>query len=90
MAELPEELQPIWAQLLLNSQAELSNDYRAAILRYPFISDPHRTESTTDEDLSVLIDFLSHRAAHAQQSTPPPEEDLNWPDENEAGPLGLK
>ncbi|KAJ7711946.1 hypothetical protein B0H14DRAFT_2645543 [Mycena olivaceomarginata] len=40
MAELPEELQPIWAQLLLDSETELSNDYRATILRYPFISDP--------------------------------------------------
>lgn len=46
MVELPEEHQPIWAQLLLDSQAELSNDYRAAILRYLFISNPRRTDET--------------------------------------------
>ncbi|KAJ7895590.1 hypothetical protein B0H14DRAFT_3426202 [Mycena olivaceomarginata] len=50
MAELPEELQPIWAQLLLDSETELSNNYRASVLRYPFISDPCRTESTNDKD----------------------------------------
>ncbi|KAJ7694938.1 hypothetical protein B0H14DRAFT_3530447 [Mycena olivaceomarginata] len=90
MAELPEELQPIWAQLLLDSETELSNDYRAAVLRYPFISDPRRTESTNDQDLSVLIDFLARRAALGQQSTPPPEENSNWPEEGEAGPSGSK
>ncbi|KAJ7817904.1 hypothetical protein B0H14DRAFT_2601627 [Mycena olivaceomarginata] len=90
MAELPEELQPIWAQLLLDSETELTNDYRAAVLRYPFISDARRTESTNDQDLSVLIDFLARRAALGQQSTPPPEENSNWPEEGEAGPSGSK
>ncbi|KAJ7753021.1 hypothetical protein B0H14DRAFT_2635661 [Mycena olivaceomarginata] len=41
----------------------------AAVLRYPFISDPRRTEASTDEDLLVLIDFLARRAALAQHST---------------------
>ncbi|KAJ7691874.1 hypothetical protein B0H14DRAFT_2651877 [Mycena olivaceomarginata] len=75
MAELPEELQPIWAQLLLDSEKEF---------------DPRRTESTNDQDLSVLIDFLARRAALGQQSTPPPEENSNWPEEGEAGPSGSK
>ncbi|KAJ7854249.1 hypothetical protein B0H14DRAFT_3449650 [Mycena olivaceomarginata] len=77
-------------QLLLDSETELSNDYRAAVLWYPFTSDPRRTESTNDQDLSVLIDFLARRAALGQQSTPPPEENSNWPEEGEAGPSGSK
>ncbi|KAJ7794376.1 hypothetical protein B0H14DRAFT_3497044 [Mycena olivaceomarginata] len=88
MAELPKELQPIWAQLPLDSQRDLSVDYRAAILQYPFISDPRRTESTTDGDLAALINFLEHRDAQAHQPTPPPEESSKWPAEDEAGPSG--
>ncbi|KAJ7811541.1 hypothetical protein B0H14DRAFT_3479650 [Mycena olivaceomarginata] len=90
MAELPEELQPLWAQLLLDSQRDLSVDYRATVLQYPFISDPCRTESTTDGDFAALLDFLERRTAQAQRSTPPAEEGSNWPDEDEAGPSGSK
>jgi hypothetical protein len=32
MDEIPEELQPLWGQLLLDSQAQLTVDYRAAIM----------------------------------------------------------
>jgi hypothetical protein len=88
MAELLKELQPIWAQLLLDSQQDLSVDYRAAILQYPFISDPCRTESTTDGDLAALINFLEHHDAQAHQPTPPPEESSKWPAEDESGPSG--
>jgi hypothetical protein len=88
MAELPKELQPVWAQLLLDSQRDLSVDYRTAILQYPFISDPRRTESTTDGDLAALINFLEHRDAQANQLTPPPEESSKWPAEDESGPSG--
>ncbi|KAJ7717921.1 hypothetical protein B0H14DRAFT_2643463 [Mycena olivaceomarginata] len=87
---LPKELQPIWAQLLLDSQRDLSVDYRTAVLQYPFISDPRRTESTTDGDLAALINFLEHRDAQAHQPTPPPEESSKWPAEDEAGPSGSK
>ncbi|KAJ7792198.1 hypothetical protein B0H14DRAFT_2624183 [Mycena olivaceomarginata] len=90
VADLLEELHPLWAQLLLDSQAELSVDYRAAVLRYLFISDTHLSNVPTDEDLLVLIDFLSHHPARAQQSTPLPEESSNWLEEDEAGPSGLK
>lgn len=77
MVELLEEFRPFWAQLLLNYEVELSLDYWAAVLYYPFISDSCWTDSTTDEDLPILIDFLSYRAARAQQLTPPVEESLN-------------
>ncbi|KAJ7853556.1 hypothetical protein B0H14DRAFT_2758354 [Mycena olivaceomarginata] len=90
MAELPEELRPLWAQLLLDSEAELSVDYRDAIRRYPFISDSRRTDLTTDEDLPILVDFLLRRAARVQQLTPPPKESSGWPYRDEAGPSGSK
>ncbi|KAJ7689512.1 hypothetical protein B0H14DRAFT_2652790 [Mycena olivaceomarginata] len=90
MAELPKELQPIWAQLLLNSQRDLSVDYRTAVLQYPFISDPRRTDSTTDGDLAALLNFLEHRDAQAHQPTPPPEESSKWPAEDKSGPSGSK
>ncbi|KAJ7887873.1 hypothetical protein B0H14DRAFT_3430498 [Mycena olivaceomarginata] len=70
-----------WGQLLTDAEAELSVEYRAAIQRYPFISDPRRADLPSDEDLPTLIEFLTRRAAHAHQPTPPPEEELNWPDE---------
>lgn len=90
VTELPEELRPLWAQFLLDSQAELSVDYRAAVLRYPFISDGRLSDAPTDEDLQILVDYLSRRAARAQRPTPPPEESSNWPEEDEAGPSGPK
>ncbi|KAJ7710242.1 hypothetical protein B0H14DRAFT_2646105 [Mycena olivaceomarginata] len=51
MDEIPEELQPLWGQLLLDSQAQLTVDYRAAIMQYPFLSDSRRSESTSDGEL---------------------------------------
>ncbi|KAJ7760316.1 hypothetical protein B0H14DRAFT_2634215 [Mycena olivaceomarginata] len=81
MAEIPEELQPLWGQLLLDSQSQLTVDYRAAIMQYPFLSDTRRTEPTSDDDLQQLLDILS---------TPPPVENSNWPEEDEAGPSGSK
>jgi hypothetical protein len=90
MTDIPEALRPLWGQLLLDTEAELSVDYRVAITRYPFISDARQTDLPTDEDLPVLIDFLSRRAACARQPTPPPEESSNWPEEDEAGPSGSK
>ncbi|KAJ7663551.1 hypothetical protein B0H14DRAFT_2658770 [Mycena olivaceomarginata] len=90
MAEIPEELQPLWGQLLLNSQSQLTVDYRTAIMQYPFLSDTHRTESTPDDELQQLLDILAHRAARNQQSIPPPVENSNWPEEDEVGPSGSK
>jgi hypothetical protein len=90
MLDIPEALRPLWGQLLVDAEAELSVDYQAAITRYPFIRDPRRTDLPTDEDLPTLIEFLTCRAARARQPTPPPEEGLNWPDEGEAGPSGSK
>ncbi|KAJ7879532.1 hypothetical protein B0H14DRAFT_2566708 [Mycena olivaceomarginata] len=90
MLDIPEALRPLWGQLLIDAEAELSVDYRAAIMRYPFISDPRRTDLPTDEDLPTLLEFLTRRAAHAHQPTPPPEDSSNWPDEGEAGPSGSK
>jgi hypothetical protein len=90
MAEIPEELQPLWGQLLLDSQSQLTVDYRAAITQYPFLSDTRRTEPTSDDDLQQLLDILARRAARNQQSTPPPVENSNWPEEDEAGPSGSK
>jgi hypothetical protein len=66
MDEIPEELQPLWGQLLLNSQAQLTVDYRAAIMQYPFLSDSRRSESTSDGKLQQLLDILARRAAHNQ------------------------
>ncbi|KAJ7675508.1 hypothetical protein B0H14DRAFT_3537073 [Mycena olivaceomarginata] len=34
MDEIPEELQPLWGQLLLDSQAQMTIDYHAAIMQY--------------------------------------------------------
>ncbi|KAJ7863627.1 hypothetical protein B0H14DRAFT_3443983 [Mycena olivaceomarginata] len=76
------------AQLLLDSQRDLSVDYRTAVLQYPFISDPRRTESTTDGDLAALINFLEHRDVQAHQPTPPPEESSKWPEEDESASSG--
>ncbi|KAJ7771433.1 hypothetical protein B0H14DRAFT_2632397 [Mycena olivaceomarginata] len=90
ITEIPEDLRPLWGQLLLEAEAELSVDYRAAIMRYPFISDPRRNNLPTDEDLPTLIEFLTRRAARAHQPTPPPEEGSNWPEEDGAGPSGSK
>jgi hypothetical protein len=59
MTDIPEALHRLWGQLLLDAEAELSVNYRAAIMCYPFISDARRTDLPTDEDLLVLIDFLS-------------------------------
>jgi hypothetical protein len=90
ITEIPEALRPLWGQLLEDAEVDLSVDYRAAIQRYPFISDPRRADLPADEDLPTLIEFLSRRAARAHQPTPPPEEESNWPDEGEAGPSGSK
>jgi hypothetical protein len=90
MDEIPEELQPLWGQLLLDSQAQLTVDYRAAIMQYLFLSDGRRTESTSGGELQQLLDILVLCAASNQQSTPPPVEDSNWPEEDEAGPSGSK
>ncbi|KAJ7755266.1 hypothetical protein B0H14DRAFT_2635296 [Mycena olivaceomarginata] len=75
-SRIPEALRPLWGQLLIDAEAELSVDYRAAVMRYLFISDPRRTDLPTDEDLPTLIEFPTHRAARACQPTPPPEEGL--------------
>jgi hypothetical protein len=88
MDEIPEELQPLWGQLLLDSQAQMTIDYRAAIMQYPFLSDTRRTESTSNDELQELLDILPRRAARNQQSTPPPVENSNWPEEDEVGPSG--
>ncbi|KAJ7318045.1 hypothetical protein DFH08DRAFT_971523 [Mycena albidolilacea] len=90
ITEIPEALRPLWGQLLEDAEAELSVEYRAAIQRYPFISDPRRADLPSDEDLPTLIELLTCRAARAHQPTPPPEEESNWPDEGEAGPSGSK
>jgi hypothetical protein len=90
MAEILEELQPLWGQLLLDSQSQLTVDYRAAIMQYHCLSDTRPTEPTSDDDLQQLLDILVRRAAHNQQSTPPPVENSNWPEEDEAGPSGSK
>jgi hypothetical protein len=90
MDEIPEELQPLWGQLLLDSQAQLTVDYHAAITQYPFLSDSRRSEPTSKGELQQLLDILARRAARNQQSTPPPVEDSNWPEEDEAGPSGSK
>jgi hypothetical protein len=66
MTDIPEALRPLWGQLLLDAEAELSIDYRAAIMCYLFISDARRTDLPTDEDLPVLIDFLSRCATRAR------------------------
>ncbi|KAJ7683154.1 hypothetical protein B0H14DRAFT_3535401 [Mycena olivaceomarginata] len=66
ITELPEALRPLWGQLLIEAEAELSVDYRAAVMHYPFISDPRRTDLPTDEDLPTLIEFLTRRAARAR------------------------
>ncbi|KAJ7805479.1 hypothetical protein B0H14DRAFT_3485156, partial [Mycena olivaceomarginata] len=81
ITEIPEALRPLWGQLLEDAEADLSVEYRAAIQRYPFISDPRRADLPSDEDLPTLIEFLTRRAARAHQPTPPPEEESNWPDE---------
>ncbi|KAJ7696154.1 hypothetical protein B0H14DRAFT_3905285 [Mycena olivaceomarginata] len=49
MTEIPEALCPLWGQLLIDAEAELSIDYRAAVMRYPFISDPRWTDLPTDK-----------------------------------------
>ncbi|KAJ7300360.1 hypothetical protein DFH08DRAFT_828533 [Mycena albidolilacea] len=90
ITEIPEALRPLWGQLLEDAEVDLSVDYRAAIQRYPFISDPRRADLPSDEDLPTLIEFLTRRAARAHELTPPPEEESNWPDEGEAGPSGSK
>jgi hypothetical protein len=90
MAEILEELQPLWGQLLLDSQSQLTIDYCAAIMQYPFLSNTRRTEPTSDNDLQQLLDILACRAARNQQSTPPPVENSNWPEEDGAGPSGSK
>jgi hypothetical protein len=90
ITEIPEALRPLWGQLLIDAEAELSVDYRAAVMSYPFISDPCWTNLPTDEDLPTLIEFLTRCAARARQPTPPPEEGSNWLDEGEAGPSGSK
>ncbi|KAJ7784048.1 hypothetical protein B0H14DRAFT_2630705 [Mycena olivaceomarginata] len=90
MDEIPEELQPLWGQLLLDSQAQLSIDYRAAILQYPFLSDTRRSGSTSDDELQGLLDILARRAARNHQSTPPPVESSNWPEEDEAESSGSR
>ncbi|KAJ7821296.1 hypothetical protein B0H14DRAFT_3471602 [Mycena olivaceomarginata] len=90
ITEIPEALRPLWGQLLEDAEADLSVEYRAAIQRYPFISDPRRADLPSDEDLPTLIEFLTRRAARAHQPTPLPEEESNWPDEGEAGPSGSK
>ncbi|KAJ7300347.1 hypothetical protein DFH08DRAFT_828545 [Mycena albidolilacea] len=90
ITEIPEALRPLWGQLLEDAEADLSVNSRAAIQCYPFISDPRRAHLPADEDLPTLIEFLSRRAAHAHQPTPPPEEESNWRDEGEAGPSGSK
>ncbi|KAJ7318618.1 hypothetical protein DFH08DRAFT_971356 [Mycena albidolilacea] len=89
ITEIPEALRPLWGQLLADAEVDLSVNYRAAIQRYPFISDTRWADLPSDEDLPILIEFLTCRAAHAHRPTPPPEE-LNWPDEGEAGPSGSK
>ncbi|KAJ7745241.1 hypothetical protein B0H14DRAFT_3514551 [Mycena olivaceomarginata] len=81
ITEIPEALRPLWGQLLEDAEAELSVEYRAAIQRYPFISDPRRADLPSDEDLPTLIEFLTCRTARAHQPTPPPKEELNWPEE---------
>jgi hypothetical protein len=90
MTEIPEALCPLWGQLLLDSEAELSVDYRAAVMCYPFISDAHRMDLPTDEDLPILIDYLTRHTACTHQPTPPPKESSNWLEEGEAGPSGSK
>ncbi|KAJ7819710.1 hypothetical protein B0H14DRAFT_2600459 [Mycena olivaceomarginata] len=82
MDEIPAELQPLWAQLTI--------DYRTAIMQYPFLSDTCHTESTSDDELQQLLNILARRATRNQQSTPPPAEDSSWPEEDEAGPSGSK
>jgi hypothetical protein len=90
MDEIPEELQPLWGQLLLDSQAQLSIDYRAAILQYPFLSDTRRSGSTSDDELQGLLDILARRAVRNHQLTPPPVESSNWPEEDEAESSGSR
>jgi hypothetical protein len=90
MLEIPEALCPLWGQLLIEAEAELSVDYWAAIMCHPFISDPRRTNLATDEDLPTLLEFLTRRATRAHQPTPPPEDSSNWLDKGEAGPSGSK
>ncbi|KAJ7672709.1 hypothetical protein B0H14DRAFT_2657165 [Mycena olivaceomarginata] len=72
ITEIPEDLRPLWGQLLLEAEAELSVDYRAAIMRYPFISDPRRNNLPTDEDLPTLIEFLTRRAARGSPTNSSP------------------
>ncbi|KAJ7795960.1 hypothetical protein B0H14DRAFT_2620370 [Mycena olivaceomarginata] len=90
MAEILEELQPLWGQLFLDSQVQLTVDYHVAIMQYPFLSDTHCTESTPDDELQQLLNILVCHAARNQQSTPPPVENSNWLEEDEAGPSGSK
>ncbi|KAJ7318517.1 hypothetical protein DFH08DRAFT_819795 [Mycena albidolilacea] len=90
MDEIPDELQPLWGQLLLDSQAQMTVDYRTAIMQYPFLSDTRHTESTSNDELQELLNILARRAARNQQSTPPPVESSNWPEEDESGPSGSK
>jgi hypothetical protein len=59
ITEIPEALRPLWGQLLLDSESQLSFDYRAAVMHYPFISNARQTDLPTDEDLPILIDYLS-------------------------------
>ncbi|KAJ7301340.1 hypothetical protein DFH08DRAFT_993807 [Mycena albidolilacea] len=75
--EIPAALRPLWGQLLEDAEVDLSVDYRAAIQRYPFISDPRRADLPSDDDLPTLIEFLTRRAARAHQPTPPLEEESN-------------
>ncbi|KAJ7696125.1 hypothetical protein B0H14DRAFT_2650305 [Mycena olivaceomarginata] len=65
ITEIPEDLRPLWGQLLIEAEAELSVNYRAAIMRYPFISDPCQNDLPTDEDLPTLIEFLTRHATCA-------------------------
>ncbi|KAJ7836055.1 hypothetical protein B0H14DRAFT_2589919 [Mycena olivaceomarginata] len=90
MDEIPEELQPLWGQLLLNSQVQFTVNYHVAIMQYPFLSDTRHTETTSDDELQELLNILTRRAARTQQSTPPPAENLNWLEEDETGPSGSK
>ncbi|KAJ7679703.1 hypothetical protein B0H14DRAFT_2655675 [Mycena olivaceomarginata] len=70
MAEIPEELQPLWGQLLLDSQLQLTVDYCAAIMQYPFLGDTRCTEPTSDDNLQQLLDILAH-ALHVINSQLP-------------------
>ncbi|KAJ7722470.1 hypothetical protein B0H14DRAFT_3520321 [Mycena olivaceomarginata] len=90
MDEIPEELQPLWGQLLLDSQAQLSIDYRAAILQYPFLSDTRRSGSTSDDELQELLDILARRAARNHQSTPPPRGELELARRGRGGTIGFE